>query len=447
MRVGTAWQDITPSRPLAVQGQMHRRVAQRTHDPLTVNAAAFQTDGPPVAVVSCDLLWLSGESVREAQGECEKRFGIPAHSVLIACTHTHVAPCTQKLLFGEVDEEFMRSLREAIVGVVGRALDDLEDAELYAGAGWLQQMGFNRRGLHKDGRADMYHGSWNADFAGVEGPRDGEVPVLFARRPGGDVKLVVSSFSSHPNSLEGEQFYSADFPGAVRAFLRRNLGEGLGVVYLTGAAGNTAPSQLEDNPRCETPWRGEEGWKRSGLYLGSEILEVIAGTLKPMNDPALCVAGGVVPIPMRPWPESFDPEKFQPGGARDYYVQSRADWPRMLREESPVQVRLNVLRMGEAAICTNPAELYVEHGLLIKQLSPARVTLIAQLCDGYVGYVPTRQAFKRGGYSTWPAPSSKLAENAGDFMVEATRKLMEAAFSDQPSAVSKSERPAEESRS
>ena len=100
----------------------------------------------------------------------------------------------------------------------------------------------------------------------------------------------------------------------------------------------------------------------------------------------------------------------------------------MVPRESPVSVRLNVVRVGDAAICTNPAELYVEYGLAIKRCSPARVTLISELTDGYVGYVPTRDAFARGGYSTWPASSSKLDPGAGDLVVEHSHRLLDAAF-------------------
>lgn len=64
--------------------------------------------------------------------------------------------------------------------------------------------------------------------------------IVCARRAGGEVKAVVASFSTHPNSVAGESHYSADVPGAVRRVLRAALGEGPGVVYLTGAAGDTA---------------------------------------------------------------------------------------------------------------------------------------------------------------------------------------------------------------
>ena len=423
MRVGTAWADITPDRPIHIAGQLHARLGEYAHDPLTANAVTFEGGGVRVALVSCDLLFLPDAFTKSVKAECEQAFGIPASSVIIACTHTHLAPCTTVGLPGDLDPVYMSGLHDRLVGVIGRALDDLEDASVYAGAGWVDQLGFNRRGLHADGRADMYYGCWNEDLAGLEGPRDGQVPVIFARRMDGGLKVLIPSFATHPNSMEGERFYSADIVGSVRAYLRSHLGD-VGVVYLTGAAGNTAPWDIERDREQTRPWYGEEGWRRCGAYLGDEILRVIASTSEPV-DPVLKLAQTVVDIPIRPYPD-FDPDKLSWG--RDYFGPARDDWPRMLREDSPVPVHLNVLRIGAAAICTNPAELYVEHGLAIKDNSPARMTMIAELADGYAGYVPTKDAFARGGYSTWPADTSRLAEDAGETIVRATRSLLDEAF-------------------
>jgi hypothetical protein len=235
----------------------------------------------------------------------------------------------------------------------------------------------------------------------------------------------VTSFSTHPNSVEGESFYSADLVGAVRAHIRQNLGEDVGVVYLTGAAGNTAPSRLEENPDAVMPWRGEAGLRRSGLYLGSEILKTVASLTEPMPEPCLRLVQAVLPVPIRQYP---DGDRLGRLWDHEHFREAREDWPRMLREESPVDVRLHVLRLGDAAICTNPAELYVEHGLAIKAASPARTTLIAELTDGYCGYVATEEAYTNGGYSTWPARSCKLDERAGGQIVGKTVELLQHAF-------------------
>jgi hypothetical protein len=115
-------------------------------------------------------------------------------------------------------------------------------------------------------------------------------------------------------------------------------------------------------------------------------------------------------------------------GATAYYAAAQRGWKKRLATVSPWPVRLNVLRVGDTAIATNPGELFVEYGLELRRRSPARVTLISELTDGYCGYVPTLRAFRRGGYETWPAPTSQLAVAAGAQIVQSTRKLLDRTF-------------------
>lgn len=421
MKAGSAWADITPSERLTIAGQMHVRYGEYTHDPLTVNAVAFEQDGTRVALVSCDLCLMSDNYTRDIQARCEKAYGILASSVIIGCTHTHVAPLASTVLIGDLNPSFMEMLSQSIVKIVGQALDGLEEIELYADTGWIDKMGFNRRGYHADGKVDMYYGSWNEDFSGLEGPRDGQVGVVFGKRIDGTLKFVIPSFATHPNSLEGESFYSADIVGAVRSHIRMIFGEDVDVIYLTGAAGDTAPTDMLSKDKHGF-WRNEEGWKRSGIYLGSEIAKVIVSLSIPMSDPELKLEQACIPIPIREYNDIC------PDLENEHFKSAKDHWPLMIAEESPVEVRVNVLKLGDAAICTNPSEFYVEHGLEIKKHSPARVTIISQLTDGYVGYVPTKEAFTHGGYSTWPAASSKLNEDAGDIIVETTIEQLKNAF-------------------
>lgn len=427
MKVGTAWVDITPAERLTLQGQMRIRYGEFAHDPLTVNAVVFDSGTTRIALLSCDLIGLPDDFVRDAKARCESELGMPANQIIIACTHTHLAPNTEDHWIGEVNERFMQSVQDAIVTSIARAVEDLEECSIYAGTGYVEEMGFNRRGLHKDGTCDMYYGSWNEDFAGIEGPRDGEVPVIFAMKADGELKAVVPSFSTHPNAVEGESFYSADLVGAVRSHIRRVYGQSVGVAYLTGAAGNTAPTNLEKSREEVADWRGERGLLRSGRYLGSEIAKVIESTLRPMNSPMLRHASAVLSIPIREYPKDF---VYSRHWDNDYFRLSRDEWPKLLAEHNPAGVKINVVRVGDAAICTNPAELYVEFGLAIKRQSPARVTLISELTDGSCGYIATREAYLRGGYSTWPALSCKLDEGAGDVIVQATVDLLGEVFAE-----------------
>ncbi len=426
MNVGTAWEDITPDRPLHLQGQMHTRLGEYTRDPLTANAAVFDDGSLKVAVVSVDLCIIVEPLMREIQAVAAEASGIDAEHILVCATHTHVGPCPASNLVGDADPRFVADLKRLAASAVKRAVDDLEEANLFAGSGYVEHMGWNRRGLRRDGAAHMYWGSWAEGFVGVEGPRDGGVEVLCARVDD-RVKLVMSSFSTHPNTLESGSFYSADIPGEVRRVLRGVLGAETGVVYLTGAAGDTAPSIMENNPENIQPWRGEEGLKRSGAYLGGEILNVVASLIDPMPDPVLEHERTVLEVPIREWDDNADYSQFS-GGMSEFFEKGRDDWDRMKREESPVDVPVNVVRVGDAAICLNPAELYCIFGRAMKDRSPAKVTLVSELGDGYVGYVSTPHAIRHGGYSALAASHTRLAPDAGWRIVEATEELMSKAW-------------------
>jgi hypothetical protein len=184
---------------------------------------------------------------------------------------------------------------------------------------------------------------------------------------------------------------------------------------------------MENNPEGIQPWRGELGLKRSGQYLGGEVLRVIAATVDPMPEPALAHASRILEIPVRDWDEAIPISEFS-GGMGEFYEKAKENWETFRAEMSPCKVHVNTLRVGDAVICTNPAELYCAFGLAIKERSPARTTLVAELTDGHIGYVATPQAVKHGGYSAQASGGAYLVPDAGWQIVNATRELLGEVF-------------------
>lgn len=426
---GFAEVDWTPPPGLPLLGQMHERIAQGTRDPLLVNAVALRQGNETVVLISVDVCILDEEFVQGAKKKWQQRTGLNPAQLLLHATHTHVAPAATSILMMHASIELLEHLQNAVVQAGEAALERLEPVEVFAGTGNMEQMGWNRRAMFEDGSSRMYGNSDDAGFIGMEGPRDPALPVLFTRNAQGEISGVVVNFATHPNCLENDVAYSADIPGAARKYLKKLLGQGVTVVYLTGAAGNTAPSLLDPHVPSQ-PWRGDAGVERSGLYLAGEAAKVIAATVEPMVSPLLNLQQTTLSIPLRPWPQPGEPTycRWMENSGAQYYAYAASIWAEHLKQHNPLPVRVNVLRIGDAVLCTNPAELFVEFGLQIRAMSPARVTFVSELCDGYAGYVPTLLAFSRGGYETWCAPSSQLDLSAGEQIVAATEKLMKAAW-------------------
>lgn len=432
LQAGWAEIEFTPAPGLPLFGQMNERLATHARDPLCVAALALRSDDTTAVIAACDVCVLDNAFVAATQQQFAAT-GCAASTLLIHATHTHVAPASSKLATEMAPPngkptpvpDFMARLQGAITEAARAALQKLEPVEVFAATGHLEHLGWNRRAMYQDGTSKMYGHSEEPDFTGMEGPRDGSLPVLWTKNAAGKITGVLTGFATHPNCLESECFYSADFPGAVRAHLKKLLGDDIGAVYLTGAAGNTAPSVLDPHDAAQ-PWRGESGVERSALHLVGEAAKVIATPIVPL-DGVLAWRHAQLDIPLRQWPQPGEPT-YPLWEGIGYYERAEQSWPRRLQEENPCAVNLHVLRIGDVAICANPAELFVEFGLQIKESSPARVTFISELTDGYCGYVPTAKAFARGGYETWCAPTSGLTFDAGDQIVTATRALLRDAF-------------------
>ena len=74
-----------------------------------------------------------------------------------------------------------------------------------------------------------------------------------------------------------------------------------------------------------------------------------------------------------------------------------------------------------------PGEVFVEHGRAIKLASPFAMTIVVELANGNLGYVPDRKAYAEGAYEVI---SSRLAAGGGEAMVAAAVEQLNALFRD-----------------
>jgi hypothetical protein len=70
---------------------------------------------------------------------------------------------------------------------------------------------------------------------------------------------------------------------------------------------------------------------------------------------------------------------------------------------------------------TLPAEIFVELGLAIKAASPFETTLVIELANDSLGYIPTKKAFAEGSYEI---VNSRVEAGSGERLVEAAISLL-----------------------
>ena len=88
----------------------------------------------------------------------------------------------------------------------------------------------------------------------------------------------------------------------------------------------------------------------------------------------------------------------------------------------PAEVQ--AILIDDHAYVSVPAEYFVQLGLRIKEESYPRRVMVVSHANGMVGYVPTMEAFKRGGYETTFGNTSRLAPEAGDMLADAAIGLV-----------------------
>ena len=87
------------------------------------------------------------------------------------------------------------------------------------------------------------------------------------------------------------------------------------------------------------------------------------------------------------------------------------------------EVQLSLWRLGDVGLVSIPGELFSSLGRAIKERSPLAKTIIAGYSNGYINYIPHREAYREGGYEALLTP---LAPGFGENLVSAVVQALQA---------------------
>jgi hypothetical protein len=352
-----------------------------------------------LAIVSCDLIGLTRESVEAVRKQIEAATGIPAANAMLACTHTHSGHTMGLLRHPGLDPELVHVTEKKIAGAVVMAHRSMADATLGAGKG-KARIGVNRRERKPEGSIVL--------GKNPEGAIDPDVAVLRVDRADGKPLALVVNHACHPVVLGGGNYWvSADYPGQVAAFVE-GVYPGATCLYLNGCCGNINPSIVGGT---------FEDVRRNGTFLGCQAVQVTESVRT--GAASLAVRHAVVEAPLGPLPPAEEARATVEQRTRALEEQLAkgeitralydADWQRGWARDVMAEygksdrqrtrpLEIQALRLGDALLVGTPGETFVELGLAIKAASPVRNTLVVAYANGNVGYIPTAKAFEEGGY-------------------------------------------------
>jgi len=421
MLAGFSDVDITPPLGTLKIGWIKQIVSDQVLDPIRARIVVLESSGVQIGIIQIDTLSLGWNEVNDLRRRISLQHGFPGQAIMVTATHNHAGPAVCNCGDVPKDEAYTEWMKEEVVAGFGRALAAREEALVGSGSAYEWGISFNRRVVMRDGTTKT-HGSFaNADALYVEGPIDPEVGVIAVRSARtGDLLGAIVNFTCHPTHHGGTTEISAGYPG-VLANRCRELGCPV-TLFLNGACGNIGFS--DTTGRCASPSKEE---------MGDALAEDVEGVLAAVDfNPDLILSSAVrtLELPFRQVTE--DEVRGTVRGAQRFIDSALYDsgMPTLLekiRKRGKQLAEVQALRIGDWTLVSIPAEFFVELGLQIKEATWPLHTLVSSCSNGMVGYVPTKDAFKRGGYETTFGFGYKLAPEAGDMLVSAAIELVQSA--------------------
>ena len=419
LRVGWAHVDITPDRPVALVGQLHKRISKRVRDPLTATVLALETRAESgrreqAIMVSCDVVYTRKAIQEKLRNIVKPKLpDFDVEKLLLNATHTHTAPgfidgAFKGLYDVSKDEGVMKASEYAqfFLKLVAKAVVRAWENRKPGGMSWAlghAVVGMNRRAHYFNGSTAMYGNTNQEGFSNIEGYEDHGVEMLFFWD--GDKKLtgIIINIACTSQETENLNEISADFWHDVRLEIRKRLSKEIFVFPQCAAAGDMSPHLLFRR-RAEDIMR-----ERRGLSRREEIARRIVDAVED-----------VLPLAKKGTQENV---VFRHTVARVNIPTAQAAVLPFYVTDSAVPVELHLIRLGDVAVATNPFELYLDYGIRMKARSPAVLTLLVQLSCQHCGYLPTEKAVKGGGYS---ADKYLVGPEGGQVLVNETVKQLNA---------------------
>jgi hypothetical protein len=296
-----------------------------------------------------------------------------------------------------------------------------------------------------------------------DGPADRTVRVLRIDDADERPLAALVHYACHPIIMAWEnRAITPDYPGPARQAVEHLTGAMC--LFFQGCAGNVGPRNFAADGRTGDP----EVYRRAGALLGTEAARVwlelaplpytsrfdrVLESGAPLAvyreeaaeepDGTVRVASTRVALPVRPFPTRLEGEA-RAAAARDELARVRAagagekalrdatmrakraaqqaSHARLTDGRSEVEVELQGITVGGAALIGAPTEVFSEIGADIVRSSPFPWTAVSGYTNGSTGYLPTAEAHDEGGYEVEMA--SPYAREAGTVFAAAASALL-----------------------
>ena len=319
--------------------------------------------------------------------------------------------------------EYVNALPTLIAKSVSEAKSKLAPAKPSAAMGRAEGISFNRRVLRAGSEKAIWQpAKLDPATDRPAGPVDPDVGVLVFHSTNAEAKPIATylNFAMHPTSVGSGLKVSADYPGVFTKLVSERHGREMIAVFANGCCGNINHTDYVT------------GKRRSTQELGTGLADAATAAwpdLKPLTTFVPRVRSEQVTLQRRTYSDAEITKAKDIAGrmmTENLGTVPMAEAVSILetvgKQNTPLVVEVQTIAFSEElAIVSLPGEIFVELGLAIKKASPFKHTLIAELANGSMGYVPNREAYPQGNYEV---VSARGEVGSGEKLVEVALKLL-----------------------
>ena len=402
------------------------------HDQLWVRVLILENNTNKVALAMSDVIGFDSYLIEKVNSYTRKLIDIPEDNIVLGATHTHAGPVG---FFGfkeydsiishvigpyvgfKPDECLIDITARKIAGAFTHALRNMNEVTVGTLVGTIDEIGKNRRNP-KD----------------VNDPDD--TVTLFEGKNG--PLCILYSYACHPTVLHQDNRYiSADFPGFSNAQLEK-VTSAL-PLYMTGAAGDISTRYT----RRESSF---DEVHRFGSILAGETLRILSN-IRPEEVQELDIMSRKVQLPVKKLPpkekilenlntvknnlaklskQNASPAEMK--SAETYIEGAKITLDLLTKSRithfDDIEIELKLLKIGDTAVLFVPGEMFAQIGKAIKEYVRSRSFQLHVCCyaNGYIGYIPTKVAFKDHDYESWAAI---VGENTESVLIETAKRLID----------------------
>ena len=403
-RVGFGRADITPLESCqlgGLGGVEGSRMSTELMDRLYTICVAITDENDETVIFNvndlCQIIDLTGMKEPTMQAT-----GVPYDRIFLAATHTHSAPGLEYEM--PQAERYKAMVADRIAIAAAQAMTDRKPARMEIASVQTKNMNFSRRYINTLG--GIFNNINGTIRVGPENQADPQLQLLkFVREGGKDI--ILTNFQTHHRGASAQCFtgVSYDFFGAYRDHLEEHTG--CHVAYFSGAGGNLAAYN-----NYEKELNVSKDYRDHGVKLAEFALQ--AENFKPLKAGPIRVIERIYTGTVNKSPEleeiatiarniseyERDEERAKEmikGTPIKSMFHARGIYNNSLLPET-FDVKLIGVSIGDWAIATAPCEMYDINGKEIKDNSPFAATMVFQLCNGSIGYIPSEIAYSHGGY-------------------------------------------------